>query len=632
MAAKKLTKIDGSVQVTGDLNVAGTINRGALQQATSQYQQQSISPTYGQIDTGYNNPSGSGGTTTPTTPSIVSATAYYDSVSLVASVQTNLRWLDHYEWQISEDETNWYSFRQDGVDWKGTLNATTSSPTQLITDQNLPFGGTADNPTGLTLYFRVRQVTKQSVNSSWSTPSSAVTTPIPGGKIAAAIIDAAKLNPKGMPSLANDVILYWSLDDLDATGDGSYSLTKDNSGNGHDGTASATLTSALGRAGDCVYFPDSRYIRNSAVGIGSSFSVSWWFKSNTPSSQFNMIATFPDSLPGGYFAYYMEPTNGIMIAIYYDGTYHEVTHGGPTLWDNNWHHIVGIATTTSVVLYIDGSQVSSGTWSINPSQSSADFQVGQYATGPAWIDEVRLYNRALSLAEIQYLYNHPTGDVPAMVTADRIIANSILAVAISAGAITTDKLAANSVTAGKISVTDLSAITASLGSITAGNITVTDAEGRTAYIGDNGPLLVHDSNGYIIHDTMNYAPPLSLGLGVMGHLTMLSYSSVESYSTPTLSTWTTATASNFSITNAKGFRLWITLSGLSATQQVQVQLRNHSAHNIQVVESKVGFVGTSTDFILDVSTDTSYQFDWWYSTSAANQPAILQIFQIGIWA
>lgn len=64
------------------------------------------------------------------------------------------------------------------------------------------------------------------------------------------------------------------------------------------------------------------------------------------------------------------------------------------------------------------------------------------------------------------------------ITADRIAAATITAAQIAAGTITGDRIAANTITADKITTTSLSAIAANLGTITSGNITLS----ATSYI------------------------------------------------------------------------------------------------------------------------------------------------------
>jgi hypothetical protein len=88
---------------------------------------------------------------------------------------------------------------------------------------------------------------------------------------------------------------------------------------------------------------------------------------------------------------------------------------------NSWHHIVvtysGNELTTGIKIYVNGS---SQTFTVLASNSivgynmthTQPFTIGEYASGyrqPGKFDEVCLYNRALTQAEITDRYNGGTG-------------------------------------------------------------------------------------------------------------------------------------------------------------------------------------------------------------------------------
>ena len=76
--------------------------------------------------------------------------------------------------------------------------------------------------------------------------------------------------------------------------------------------------------------------------------------------------------------------------------------------NNSWHHIAGAYNGTTAVVYIDGVAVASGARTNGLNQTSQALQFGQSNLSGDFlgtIDEVRIYNRALSAKEIQQLYN-----------------------------------------------------------------------------------------------------------------------------------------------------------------------------------------------------------------------------------
>ena len=95
-------------------------------------------------------------------------------------------------------------------------------------------------------------------------------------------------------------------------------------------------------------------------------------------------------------------------------------NAGPELWDGNWHFVAGTYDGAAVRLYVDGVQVGSGTPTstvINYAGMDNDrFYIGAYhgiiAAGgcdlgfPGAVDEVKVFNRALTSAEIQSIYQN----------------------------------------------------------------------------------------------------------------------------------------------------------------------------------------------------------------------------------
>jgi hypothetical protein len=78
--------------------------------------------------------------------------------------------------------------------------------------------------------------------------------------------------------------------------------------------------------------------------------------------------------------------------------------------DGNWHHFVGTWDGTELKIFMDGSlQESVEVGDITLYSSSGNVNIGYYSTGNDYfegnIDEVRIYNRALSTPEIKALYN-----------------------------------------------------------------------------------------------------------------------------------------------------------------------------------------------------------------------------------
>ena len=73
---------------------------------------------------------------------------------------------------------------------------------------------------------------------------------------------------------------------------------------------------------------------------------------------------------------------------------------------NNWKHVAFAWNGTTQILYVNGVQEDSDVQLRNPSPSGSGFAIGRASyTTNGTIDEVRIYNRALTSTEIAQLYN-----------------------------------------------------------------------------------------------------------------------------------------------------------------------------------------------------------------------------------
>lgn len=85
--------------------------------------------------------------------------------------QYNLANFARYELQVSDDDEVWYSLLLDGTGWKGNINEDTDVKTEIFTHSNIPLREDAGDLVGVSLYYRVRQVTISNVVSDWSDSS-----------------------------------------------------------------------------------------------------------------------------------------------------------------------------------------------------------------------------------------------------------------------------------------------------------------------------------------------------------------------------------------------------------------------------------------------------------------------------
>jgi hypothetical protein len=201
---------------------------------------------------------------------------------------------------------------------------------------------------------------------------------------------------------------YWSFNGQDVNSTSAY----DRSGAGNTGTLTGGPTRTIGKLGQALSFDgtDDYVSLPTALGVTASGTWSAWFK--TTSSGNNEI------IGKDYFNGSTNSNHRVAVISgqvqFLDGTNdvnaYTLTSSG-TYNDGNWHHMTA-TWGSGAKLYIDGVLVAS-------SASNAANNSGTYISigrnnnennSPTWyfagsIDEVRVYNRALSQSEIIALYN-----------------------------------------------------------------------------------------------------------------------------------------------------------------------------------------------------------------------------------
>jgi hypothetical protein len=154
----------------------------------------------------------------------------------------------------------------------------------------------------------------------------------------------------------------------------------------------------------------SNFISLNSEGLpyGSSpGTISAWGKTNTISAGFQWLISYGSpTLSQARFV-------GLSNSTFYFGGYgNDVTFPGAQV--NEWFHICGVYDGTTAYLYINGNLVSSAAKSWNTVQSVARIgrqvnTASEYFNGV--IDDVKIFNRALTAEEIKIEYNYGKNEV-----------------------------------------------------------------------------------------------------------------------------------------------------------------------------------------------------------------------------
>ena len=211
--------------------------------------------------------------------------------------------------------------------------------------------------------------------------------------------------------IANDIrgglVGYWKFDE--ESGNTAY----DSSGNNNDGTLQGGVVRATStcKAGDCLSFDGTNDYVDVGTGTGlnitQNITMEAWIKLNTYTS--GGASTDRASIVQKTGQYYMtvNSTNGTLDAFFQGVIGH--TPSNSTVPLNQWTYTAITYDGSNIKWYINGvlDKMSSATGAIT--SDPRDVRVGgepgfgRFTNG--LIDEVRIYNRALSADDIDHLYN-----------------------------------------------------------------------------------------------------------------------------------------------------------------------------------------------------------------------------------
>lgn len=218
------------------------------------------------------------------------------------------------------------------------------------------------------------------------------------GKSDGLVFDVA-VNAIGKITTKSDTGLvgYWHFDE------GTSTLAYDASGRGKNGTLTNGPTWQSGsncKAGNCLNFDGTNdYIQLPTVSsYANAVTVTAWAYHNASSDWDDIVEGACGDLlfafSNNYLTFGGQCANPFGMTTYVSNI------------NSAWHHVAGVYTGSAVKLYVDGNEVASSTKSgsftlftpkIGGGNASENFN--------GRIDEVRIYNRALSAQEIKDQYN-----------------------------------------------------------------------------------------------------------------------------------------------------------------------------------------------------------------------------------
>ncbi len=209
-----------------------------------------------------------------------------------------------------------------------------------------------------------------------------------------------EVQPLKMLQDTGGIVANWSFNE------NSGSISKDSVGNNNGSVNGADWTS--GASGSALDFDGkgghSEVPNSTSLNIsGNQITLACWFKITTVNDDGAFI--FKNS------QYFLRIDNqGRVCFILYSPSWTEVSmNWGSRIKDTDWHHTAGVYDGTEMKIYLDGKEISSvsNTGYIKPEPSNVwiGSQTGSFNQFNGILDEVQIYNKALSASDVKQLYD-----------------------------------------------------------------------------------------------------------------------------------------------------------------------------------------------------------------------------------
>ncbi len=216
--------------------------------------------------------------------------------------------------------------------------------------------------------------------------------------------------------LDNGLVGYWKMDE--ASWNGTAGEVRDSSGTGNNGTGGASVTTGAGKYGlGGVFNGTTQYVsvaNNSTLNIATNITAAAWVYPTTISGAAEIINKKTDAGSSGYR---LRRSGATIIFEYSDGATVRIQVISPIkLVANQWQHVAATYDGQKVRIFYNGTEVYEEAHTGAMITNTSTLYLGAYnALNAYWwagsLDEVRLYNRALSPAEITQLYTFAPGPV-----------------------------------------------------------------------------------------------------------------------------------------------------------------------------------------------------------------------------
>jgi prepilin-type N-terminal cleavage/methylation domain-containing protein len=218
-----------------------------------------------------------------------------------------------------------------------------------------------------------------------------------GGTLASVYEKGSKLGLEPLDYGDTSLVGLWTFDE------GTGTVAYDRSGVGNNFTFSAPVGYINGRVGPyALNIPNnnSAYLSSAASSLSSQITVAGWV--NIPSAG-NYINYFAEDWPSnGGWIFYTDISGKLFFGLYQGGQY--LASGcSASFSTSTWHYAEGVYNGNTISAYLDGGLCGTSTFS-NDILNNSNIPYMSTTGGSFSIDDLRLYSRALSAAQIAAMY------------------------------------------------------------------------------------------------------------------------------------------------------------------------------------------------------------------------------------
>jgi prepilin-type N-terminal cleavage/methylation domain-containing protein len=210
----------------------------------------------------------------------------------------------------------------------------------------------------------------------------------------ARLAKAQAVSAQNYRAMGDDALLIWEFDECSGTA----IFDRSERQNGGTITNGAWSTDTPNGTGCSLQFSTTGYVDSAVTSPTVSrqnFTSSVWFKTTSLNDQ--------KILYNGANGSYIQTLNGALRACL-----PACSVGTKRIDDNKWHLAVTVGDSNSIRIYLDGNSNPEFTMPASATTDAAVIRVGAYPGGgynfTGYIDQVRIYNRALTVKEIHQMY------------------------------------------------------------------------------------------------------------------------------------------------------------------------------------------------------------------------------------